>query len=93
MTFKNLLMCFSSMIPLFLLLVCKYFKTWNYVADSNANVACAMKRFLSFVSLNKRILNLHSHRYNVANEMNTAGAVSQSVENVTMAEHQYFSKV
>jgi len=55
--------------------------------------ACAFKRFLKFVVIDKRVLNPDSHRNVVANGMSTAGAVSQSLGNITITENQCSSKV
>jgi len=42
--------------------------------------ACAFKRFLDFVLIDKRVLNPDSHRYVVANGMSSGSAVSQVLE-------------
>jgi len=66
-------MHFSSITLLFLFLAYEFFETWNYVVDNNAHV----KRFLDFL-IDKRALNLDSHRYVVVNGMSTTSAISQS---------------
>jgi len=51
----------------------------------------AISRFR--LKIDKRLLNPNSHMYFVANAMSTAGAVSYSLWSITIAEHQYSSKL
>ena len=55
--------------------------------------ACAFTQFPYFVLIDKRMLNLVWRRYVVANGMSTGSAVSQSLGNITLAEHQVSAKV
>ena len=88
--FPNVCRCLSVQCLFFLFFVYGFFKMWNYVADSNTHVCLCMKA-ISWFRL--KSIKECSHRYVVATGMSTTSALSQRVENVTIAEHQYSSKI
>jgi len=93
LTSKSLPMCFNSRTFLFLFLAYGFFKTRNYVADSNAHICLSIHSNSGFVLADKRVLNPNSYRYVVANGMSAASAVSQSLENIIITKQQCSSKI
>ena len=70
-----------------------FFKRGFVLLIATRMFACAFKRFLDFVLIDKRVLNPDSHRYVIANGACTGSAHSHCLGNMTVAEHQYSSKV